>query len=127
MGWNFSNKTVNSIERKKNDIVRMTDIRHDVQLIKFIKMPNPSTGKFDYKLKIDDVTQGPVQSCYSVHSSYQPQSIKTTRLGRDSEFMLNKSINERRRKTKNDVDFKTNNMDSNASIAISESVTPLGK
>ena len=62
MGCNFSNKTVNSIERKKNDIIKMTDIKNDIQLIKFIKMPNPNTGKFDYRVKADETTQGPVQS-----------------------------------------------------------------
>ncbi|CAI2373579.1 unnamed protein product [Moneuplotes crassus] len=128
MGCNFSNKTINSIERKKNDIIRMTDIRHDVQLIKFIKMPNPNTGKFDHKLKIDDNTNGPVQSCFSVHSSHHPQSIKTTRIGRDSEFKSTQNMSERRRRTKNEGDnYKYIQVESNASIVGSESVIPTNK
>ena len=125
MGCNFSNKTVNSIERKKNDIIKMTDIKNDVQLIKFIKMPNLKTGKFDYKIKGDETTQGALQSCYSAHSNVHPQTIRTAHLGRDSEIKLNTLGNSMRRRTKHDGDSTKNfPMESSASIIMSESHLP---
>lgn len=105
MGCNLSHKTVNSIEKKKNDIIKMTDIKSDIQLIKFIKMPNPNNGKFDYKSRADDTTQGPVQSCYSVHSNAHPLTVRTAHLGASNRNMP---------------------ADSNASIIMSENQLPTG-
>lgn len=62
MGCNLSNKTVNSIERRKNDIITMTNINNGVQLIKFVKMPKSSTGRFNYKNTIEETGQGQLQS-----------------------------------------------------------------
>lgn len=105
MGCNFSNKTVNSIERRRNDIIDMVDIKGDIQLIKFIKMPNLNSGKFDYKSRADDTTQGPVQSCYSLPSNPH-QAIRTAHLGNQ---------------------FRQMPHDSNASIAVSENHLPTGE
>lgn len=106
MGCNLSNKTVNSIERKKNDIIKMTDIKSDIQLIKFIKMPSLVSGKFDYKTRTDDTTQGPVHSWYSVHSNVHAQTIRTAHMG---------------------THLRNAVQDSNASIVVSENQLPTGE
>jgi len=62
MGCNLSNKTVNSIEKRKNDIISMTAIKDGIELIRFIKIPIPGKSKNNYKNQTDDTTQGPAQS-----------------------------------------------------------------
>jgi hypothetical protein len=106
MGCNLSNKTVNSIERRKNDIVNMTNVKGDIQLIKFVKMPNPTSGKFNPRSLTDDTTQGAVQSCYSVHSNAHALTVRTAHLGNN---------------------FRNLPVDSNASIIMSENQLPTGE
>lgn len=69
MGCNFSNKTVNSIEKRKNDIISMTAIKDGIELIRFIKMPSFTAKRINSKSQADETTQGPAQSVYSVHSN----------------------------------------------------------
>lgn len=45
MGCNLSARTVNCIETRRNDIIEMKDIKDQIQLVKFIKLPSISTQK----------------------------------------------------------------------------------
>ena len=77
MGWNFSSKTTNSIEKRKNDIIAMTNIRNEIQLVKFIKMPNPNTGKWIQKQFTEEPVINQAQSTYSVYSKDRFTSVRT--------------------------------------------------
>jgi len=106
MGCNFSSKTVNSIERRRNDIIDITNVKEDIQLVRFIKMPSPASGKFDYRSRADDTTQGPVQSWYSVHSNVHALTIRSAHLGNNA---------------------RAAPQDSNASIIVSDNQLPNGE
>ena len=77
MGCNFSSKTTNWIDKRKNDIIAMTNIRNEIQLVKFIKMPNPNTGKWNHKQLPDEPIINHGQSWYSVHSKDHFTTIRT--------------------------------------------------
>lgn len=91
----MSNKTVNSIEKRKNDIISMTAVKDGIELIRFIKMPMPGSNKIMQKSQADETTQGPAPSCYSVHSNvYQNTNRNShfTTIGRSQVPDSNASI-----------------------------------
>ena len=101
----MSNKTVNSIEKRKNDIIAMTNIKHGIQLIKFIKMPLRGNVKSSMKSQIDETTQGPPTQ-YSVHSNMNHGAVRSSHIT---------PIN------------RNGNIDSNSSIVVSEAQLPTGE
>lgn len=46
MGCNLSTKTINSIEARRNDIIAISDIKDEIQLVKFIKLPKSKDHRF---------------------------------------------------------------------------------
>ena len=46
MGCNLSTKTVNCIEARRNDIIAISDIKDEIQLVKFIKIPKSNEQRF---------------------------------------------------------------------------------
>ena len=105
MGCNMSNKTVNSIEKRKNDIIAMTNIKHGIQLIKFIKMPIRGNMKTSLKSQIDETTLGPPTQ-YSAHSNINHGAVRSTHVT---------------------PTMRNGNIDSNSSIVVSEAQLPTGE
>jgi hypothetical protein len=86
---------VNSIEKRKNDIISMTAVKDGIELIRFIKMPMPGSNKILQKSQADETTQGPAVSCYSVHSNAHQNTNRNshfTTIGRSQVPDSNASI-----------------------------------
>lgn len=105
MGCSMSNKTVNSIEKRRNDIIAMTNIKHGIQLIKFIKMPARGSLKTSLKSQVDETTQGPPTQ-YSVHSNMNHGTFRNSHIAQYN---------------------RNGNIDSNSSIVVSEAQLPTGE